>query len=348
VRALGRLDGPDELVVVAHRDAPDWLAAEIGGSGRVVVGPPPGRRGPRARLRRASPLASTGFFESLGVDVVHFPYQSLELVRLPFVYNPHDLQHRHLPELFDARQLAWRERVQSQGCRNAAAVAAESRWAAADVVEQYDVDLQRVHVIERGAPTDLYAPVSDQRAAAIALELGLPTSFALYPAATWPHKNHLRLVEALALVPGLALVCTGKTTDHLARIEARAAELGVADRVRFLGFVPEETLVALYGRARLVVVPSLFEGGGFPLLEAFRAGAPVACSNVTALPEVGGDAVLLFDPRSPASIADAIRRLGADESLRSELGRRGADRVRRHDWRATGLAYRELYRSVRA
>ena len=318
-----------------------------------MAGPAPPRRSTRAarRLRGIGPLASDGFLESLGADVVHFPYQSYAEVDAPTVYNPHDLQHRHHPEFFTADQLKWRETVHSAALAGADAVAAESRWAAGDVVREYGVAADRIHVIARGAPTELYPEPSeaDFAAARAASPAG---RFVLYPAASWPHKNHLRLVEALALVRDrdrteLGLVCTGHRTEHWDAVAARVRELGLDDRrspcrLRERG----ASCGRLYRLAEAVVVPSLFEGGGFPVLEAFREQVPVACSNATALPEVGGDAVVLFDPLSIDEIAGALSRLTGDAGLRETLVSRGTARLALFRWDGAALAYRSLYRSL--
>ena len=353
VRSLGRLtDGTEEYVVVAHPDAPGWLEPWLGTNQRLVAGPPPSgrlRRVLRGTSRR-SPLATDGFFESLGVGVAHFPYQSFVDCRLPTVYNPHDLQHRHYPEFFAAEQLAWRERVHTLALRRATAVAAESHWAAQDVVREYAVDPGKIFVVPRGTPTDLYEPPPDALLAEVRRAFSLPPDFALYPARAWPHKNHLRLLEALAVLRDgglrLDLVCTGKPTGHWAQVEARARELGLESHVHALGFVEPVELRALYRLARLVVVPSLFEGGGFPVLEAFREGTPVACSSATALPETAGDAALLFDPESVEDMAQALGRLAAEEDLRATLAERGTRRISLLDWERTARAYRALYRNV--
>ena len=229
VRSLGRLtDGPEEYVVVAHRDAPTWLEPWLGPNQRLVVGPPRPDTLQRAlrRLTRQPPLATDGFFESLGVAVTHFSYQSYVDCRLPTVYNPHDLQHRHYPEFFAPEQLAWRETVHSLALRHAAAVAAESYWAAEDIVREYAVDPGKVYVVPRGAPTDLYEPPAEAVVEDVRRRFSLPQGFALYPARAWPHKNHLRLIEALAVLRDggvrLDLVCTGKPTGHSSQVEARA------------------------------------------------------------------------------------------------------------------------------
>jgi len=354
VRSLGQLEGPEEYVVVAHRDAPEWLVPHLGPRQRIVPGPPPEPRGGlirRARRRLEPGLHSRGFFESLGVDVVHFPYQSYVNCRLPTIYNPHDLQHRCFPEFFTKEQLAWRETMQSQGCRRADAVAAESEWVRGDVIREYGVDPGKVSAIPRGAPTELYEPPADAAVDDVRRRFGLPSGFAFYPAQSWPHKNHLRLVDALALLrdrDGLRveLVCTGRQTEHWERVEERLHDLGLETQVRHLGYVEPLELRALYRLAGFVVLPSLFEGGGFPVLEAFAEGAPIACAEATALPEVGGDAVLLFDPEQVDVIADAVRRMATDEELRATLLRRGDERIKRFRWQRTAEAYLALYRHV--
>jgi len=264
---------------------------------------------------------------------------------------PHDLQHRHFPEFFTREQLAWRETMQSQGCRRADAVAAESEWARQDVIREYGVDPGKVFAIPRGTPTELYEPLTEAAADDVRRRFGLPSGFAFYPAQSWPHKNHLRLVEALALLRDrhglrVELVCTGRQTGHWAKVEERLRDLGLETQVRHLGYVEPLELRALYRLAGFVVLPSLFEGGGFPVLEAFAEGTPVACADATALPEVGGNAVLLFDPVSVASVSDTLSRLATDEGLRGTLRSLGQERIRLFTWDRTAATYRALYRRV--
>jgi glycosyltransferase involved in cell wall biosynthesis len=138
-------------------------------------------------------------------------------------------------------------------------------------------------------------------------------------------------------------VFSGHRTDAFPAIERRVRELRLEDQVRFLG--PSE-LKAVYRMARLVAFPSRFEGFGMPVVEAFRLGVPVACSSTTSLPEVAGDAALLFDPGDPDAIAAAIRRLWTDEALRVELVQRGRERVQRFSWDGVARRCRALYRMV--
>ncbi len=135
-----------------------------------------------------------------------------------------------------------------------------------------------------------------------------PGEFLLYPANFWPHKNHLRLFEALRLVGGESrpkLVCTGAPNKLMRTLRAEAP----AELVIFAGYVSEAELAALYEACAALIFPSLYEGYGMPVAEAMARGKPVLCSNVTSLPEVAGGAAIFFDPLEPSDIARAIASL---------------------------------------
>lgn len=379
IHSLGRLqDGPEQYSIIAHWLDPGYLAPYIGPNQRIVPGP----RGTRTQLakrrarlalgpvyalgrkvwRAARPAASAesfpaqvpesqGFFESLDVDLVHFPYQKFVRCNLPTIFNPHDLQHLHHPEFFTPDQIAWRETLYRAACREAQAVAVDSNCGKDDVVNFYSVHPAILYVIPPGPATGLYEAVDHASVASVRRKFRLPESFALYPAQTWPHKNHMRLLEALALLRDrdrltISLVCTGVKNEHWPNVRQHMRELRLQDSVRFLGFVGTTEMRALYRLAQFVIFPSLFEGAGLPVLEAFAEGAPVACSAVTSLVEYGGDAVLPLDPTSVEGIAEAIRRMAADAGLRASLRERGLARARLFSWERAAKAYRALYRKV--
>jgi len=380
VHSLGTLaDGRDQYVIVGPWQDPEWLAPYLGRGQRIVSGPrpdasavDPGKRllgplrAPAGRLwrqfrrsvthhqqnQRFGITESGGFYERLGADVVHFPTnQRFARCDVPMVFNPHDLQHLHYPQFFDETQIAWREAVYREGCRLAQAVAAESEWVKQDIVRQYGTHPDKIHVVPRGSPTELYQPPSTEVLAGTKRNLDLPSTFALYPAQTWPHKNHVRLLEAVALLRDrdgvrIDLVCTGRQNDFWPVIRRRIKDLRLGDRVRFTGYVSAIELRATYRLAEFVVFPSLFEGGGFPVLEAFYEGAAVACADVTSLPEYGGDAVLWFDPTSVQSIAGALARMRAEPDLRLRLIERGSARILQFTWEQTARRYRSLYRRL--
>ena len=200
-----------------------------------------------------------------------------------------------------------------------------SEWARGRVIDALGLDPGRVHAIHLAVDHERFSPDP-----AVARE-----PFLLYPARPWPHKNHARLFEAFARLreerPGLRLVLTGVGHD------ADRLPAGVETR----GGVPTADLVSLYRRAAAVVFPSLYEGFGLPPLEALACGCPVASSNAASLPEVLGDAAVLFDPHDAAAIA-----AGVSEALdrAEELSALGPRRAAAFTWDATARAHDDVYR----
>lgn len=382
--ALARLDdGAEEYAFIGPHGDPEWLRPFLPPGQKIVRGPAPaggkvdqlepfkrvlGPLRPAARgLRRAlrepaaafagslqtsgysAPAAPGNFYERLGCDVIHFPFQSFEPCRLPAVYNPHDLQHLHHPEFFTPEEIARREALHPAACRAAHTVVAASQYVKRDLVERCRVGAEKVQVIPWAPP-----PLSDSPTAesfsTLAGKYGLTNSpFALYPAMTWEHKNHLRLLDAVALLRDregveLNVVCTGHKTDFWPRIERRLSELRLGGQVKFLGLVSHGELSALYRGAQFVFIPTLFEAASAPLFEAWQHGAPTACSSVTSLPEQADGAALVFDPTSVEEVAGALRRMATDRALREELRRRGERRLGDFSLERTAKAYRAVYR----
>ncbi len=385
--ALARLeDGPEEYVFVGPFEDPEWLRALLPPGLSVVRGPAPrggwevdrlepfkralGPLRPAARnfrrflsgqvsgvaaavaLSEPRPPAPTNFYQGLGCHVVHFPFQHFEACGLPSVYNPHDLQHLHHPEFFAPAEVARREALHPAACRAAHTVVAASEFVKRDIVGRYGVAPSKVQVIPWAPPP---LDHSERRAAevsapAVREKFGLENRpFALYPAMTWEHKNHLRLLEALALLRGrdgleVDFVCTGFKTDFWPHVERRMRELGLEGQVMFPGLVSHDELRALYCAAQFVFVPTLFEAASAPVFEAWQMGAPAACSAVTSLPEQTAGAALLFDPFSVEEVARALARMTTDEGLRAELRRLGARRLGDFSIERTAKAYRAVYR----
>ena len=202
------------------------------------------------------------------------------------------------------------------------------------MIEHYGVEPSRVSAIPLAAGSDFAWRDAATRVADVRKRYALPPRYVLYPANTWRHKNHARLIEALARYrdetgEALALVLTGVGKEGEAGLKAAVDRDGLADSVHLLGYVPRADLPALYAGAACLVFPSLFEGFGIPLVEAMLVGCPVAASNATSIPEVVGDAAILFDPRDPSDIARAIAAIVRDPTAAAELARRGRARVER-------------------
>jgi len=305
-------------------------------------------RAPSER-RREVPV-SNGLYEGLGCDVVHFSTQNFVVCAVPTVYSPHDLQHLHYPEFFSADVIAWRETLLRAGCRLAHTVVVGSRCVKDDIIRHYPISPDKVQIIPEAPPTQLCPEPTRDDLTMVKNKYQLEQPFALYPAVTWPHKNHIRLLEALAHLretQGLIirLACTGTRYEaHWPRIEARLRELELGDQVRFLGFVPQEDLRAIYRLSQLLVMPTLFEASSLPIFEAWLEGVPVACAGVTALPDQVMDAAVSFDPCDVESIAHAIARVTTNAGLQETLRQRGYQRLRDFDWERTAKSYRAVYR----
>ena len=282
---------------------------------------------------------------------MHFTYQNGFVTPVPSIYHPHDLQHVHLPDFFDRYEIRRRELWYKTLCDQAAMVAVASSAVQKDVMHQYGLTADKVRVVPLAPVVGEYGEPSRADLNRTVTRFGLPPAFILYPAQTWPHKNHISLLEAVAQLRerrGLVvpLICTGTKNWFYPTIERRIAELGLTDQARFLGFVSSAEMRDIYRLARAVVVPTLFEAASGPLWDAFLSRTPAACSSVTSLPDQAGDAALVFDPRRPDQIADAIARLWTDDALRAQLVDRGAARVATFTWDKSAHLFRAHYRRL--
>jgi glycosyltransferase involved in cell wall biosynthesis len=368
VKALGRLEGPEQYLVVGPWEHPDWLQPYLGQNQSIVRGPKvqalKRALGPlRPFLKKMSSASSwvrksgillpwvarsNGFYESLDCSVIHFPYQQFVASEIPSVFNPHDLQHLHFPQFFPAVDVERREVVYRTACRAAHTIVVHSNWVKQDVVSHYKLPPRKVQVILTPPPVQAYAEPTAETLDLVRRTYMINSKFAFYPAMTWEHKNHLRLLEALALLHKrgitIELICTGHQTDFFPRIQNKVSELQLNGQVRFLGMIPPEHLRAMYRLAHFTVFPTLFEGAGLPLVEAWTEGSPITCSAATSLLELAEDAALLFDPNSVESIAEAVAKMVSDVSLREALIERGFARLNHFNWETTAKAYRAVYR----
>jgi glycosyltransferase involved in cell wall biosynthesis len=275
-----------------------------------------------------------------GLDLIHFPVTvPIPKVKgLPTVVSLLDVQHHDLPAMFSPAERAFRRWGYDNAARQANQVITITQFSADRITELLGIAADRVHAIHLGIDHDLFTP--NGPAATVA---GLPDRYLYYPANSWPHKNHRRLIEAFSRVddPELGLVLTGANSDVL---NLRADDA----RVHHLGHIAETEVAGLYRGAEALIFPSLYEGFGLPPLEAMACGCPVAASNVGAVAEVCGDAALLFDPEDVGAIADVITRVTTEESLRAELAAAGTARAAEFTWRKTARKHLEVYQQALA
>jgi glycosyltransferase involved in cell wall biosynthesis len=243
----------------------------------------------------------------------------------PFIFTIHDLSHIYCAENSSPMIRLYYATVAKRACHRAAAVLTVSEFTRSQILAWSGVSPEKVINVSCGVDP-AYRPEGNQYA--------FPFSYALCVSNRKPHKNEFRLVTAFARsrVPDLHLVFTGEPSPGIMEC---VEEQHVSNRVHFTGIVPEAELPSLYRGATALVFPSLYEGFGLPILESMACGTPVITSNVTALPEVAGDAALLVDPASVEQIADAIEQIVSDTSLRSCLRQKGLARASHFSWRRT-------------
>jgi glycosyltransferase involved in cell wall biosynthesis len=365
-------DGHEEYLFLTLADADAWLQPYIHGPCRILLGPViPKSARLKGRVSAAVPVLqdawhrlrllanpnssapdkSDGTIERAGVSVMHFTTQKGFLTDVPSIYHPHDLQHLHMPEFFKPWQLQFRETRYRRFCGQARMVAVTSYWVKRDVMQRYGLPDDKVRVIPFAPPVAAYSIPTNADLAAVRKKFSLPEAFVFYPAQTWAHKNHIGLLQALAIIREkhrlkIPLVSTGRQNAFYREITKQARNLGLAGQVQFLGFISPLELQCLYKLCRGVIVPTKFEAASFPLWEAFVSGAPAACSNVTSLPEQAGGAALIFDPEKPEEIAEATLRIWTDEALRRTLLERGHTNVARFSWERTARIFRAHYRRL--
>lgn len=369
---LGRLaDGDEEYLFLTYAGHDAWLSPFLGPNTQTLECPAPPQITPTWRsrlsvlpmLRRAYGHAkvllrpaslgvpqSDGLIERAGVQAMHFTTPMGFYTRVPTLYQPWDLQHRHLPQYFHPDDYARREIWYQALCEQARCVVVATSWAKSDLIAHYGLVAEKIQVVPVAPVVESYPAPTAEQIARLAEERRLPDRFIFYPAQSWAHKNHLMLLEALALLrdQGLVvnLVMSGARNHFYRRIEQRIRALELSPQVWHVGYIGPLELQCLYHLSRCLVFPSLFEGWGLPLTEAFWVGRPIGCSNVTSLPDLVGDAALLFDPERPDAIAAAIRRLWTDDQLCRELVARGKRRVEALSLERSARTVRAIYRRL--
>lgn len=263
----------------------------------------------------------------------------------PTVGTVHDFSSLHVDGKYDPARMFYITRVLPALVRRLTRVIAVSESTKRDIVEYAGVPEDRVTVTHEAVDHDTYFP-RDRGAAAtqVAAHHGVRRPYVLYISRIeHPGKNHVRLIRAFERLKASTsaphqLVLAGSDWNRAEAVHEAAAQSACAGDIVFTGFVPGSALVDLYCGADAFVFPSLYEGFGLPVLEAMACGTPVACSNISSMPEVAGDAAALFDPYDEDAIQAILTDLLTDNGLRNDLARRGIARSKEFTWAATAAA----------
>ncbi len=282
------------------------------------------------RYQRFFPLISnsTGFLHQRGIDILFCPFTAPFFAErnIPTVSVVHDLQYRAYPQFFPPEELEQREFAFREACNKASHLIAVSEFVKKTVLEASNLSSDKVTTIRSGLLRNREQSNDPYFVASLLNKYNLRRNeFLLYPANFWRHKNHTMLLTAFRIYrqanpsSKIKLVFTGAPGPRIEILCDAARRMGLADWLVYPGYVSTNEYEGLLKSAFGLIFPSLYEGFGIPVIEAMAVGVPVLCSNVTSLPEVGGDAVLYFDPRKPDQIATAINRLINEPGLRESL-----------------------------
>jgi glycosyltransferase involved in cell wall biosynthesis len=288
-----------------------------------------------------------------GAEVLHGPANALPLVPfgLPGVVTIHDLAIYDHPEWFpDGQSFATRV-VVPRSVRRARVIICPSRATSDAVVRIFGVDRRRCRVIPHGVETEFALPASPSVRADLRVRLALPDRYLLQVGTVQPRKNYLATLRALARIPPaqrVPLLVVGSLGWKFEPVIEAVRELDLDRWVRFVGYAGMDELPALYQLATAVVFPSLDEGFGLPVLEAFAAGTPVVASTAGAIPEVAGDAALLCAPEDDQALAAHLLRILTDLDLRARQVAAGRARAALYSWSRSADAHRDAYEAAAA
>ena len=266
------------------------------------------------------------------IDLVHHAGGTVPLIRTPRpLLTIHDLQYLDYPEYLTRTKLAYLRRMVPRSAEAARLILTPSEYTRRTVIERLNIDPSIVIVVPHGI-----SPGGKEQTENVRSKYELHEPFFVYPAITYPHKNHLVLIDAFARLlrvhPEVKLVLTGAKGSMETRIAKEVKELGIDKSVKRLGYVPMADLDALYHEAVALTFPSRFEGFGAPVLEAMRSRCPVVAADATALPEVVRDAGRLVSPDNAEDWCHAMSDMLEDEEMRASLAKAGFERAHGFTW----------------
>jgi glycosyltransferase involved in cell wall biosynthesis len=345
LRQLARLDHTTEFVLLSRPDDVTALSA-LGENFRAV---PSGAGNYSVSEQVSIPFA----LKREGVTLFHAPHYVLPpLVACRSVVTIHDCIHLMFPQYLPNRlALSYARGSIAMATRRATRIMTVSDSSKRDIMRFFGTSGDKIDVIPNAYDERFGIAPREDEIARVRERYQLQDEFVLYAGNVKPHKNLERLIEAFHLVrqrglDHVKLVLIGDDISKYAALRRAVHRNQLHKYVRFLGYLPEETLRALYRLASVFVFPSLYEGFGLPPLEAMASGTPVVTSNVSSLPEVAGDAAVLVDPYSPEAIAEGIIQVLTNPTLREDLRVRGLARARQFSWETSVQRVREIYRAA--
>jgi glycosyltransferase involved in cell wall biosynthesis len=352
IHALGDIDPLNKYTIVSNPAGTGELADLPDNFGTAIY-----ERNDHSTLDH---FAFPVFLSGLSPDLVHIPLNRVPLLMpRPYVVTIHDMTNLLFEEEASDLRMQLRRFRFRRGLVRANRVIAVSEATKRDVENTLGVPASRIRRVYNAPDPRFFVrmskgPGSEQERILERYQINYP--YLLYAGAIRRHKNIPRLVEAFAVVrdelaghrlySNLRLVIIGDNISQFPSVRQAVIKSRVEQTVRFMGFVPFDTLRCFYESASAFVFPSRYEGFGLPPLEAMACGTPVVASNVSSLPEVVGDAAVQVNPERVFDIARGIREILLDQDLRAELIRRGHEQASRFNWKWTARQVLEIYGEV--
>jgi glycosyltransferase involved in cell wall biosynthesis len=336
--------GEDELVLIGDRQAALGISPALARQRWIHDD------SPRYSLRELWSLSRSA--GSACADLLHVPHYTLPFsAPCPTVVTIHDLVHLRFPEDRTSLHHLYARWMIGRAVRRSAAIVTVSEATRRELQERFGAAAGHAVAVPNGVDERFFEPAPRESVEALARRLELPLGYLLFVGNPMPHKNLPRLLDAYAglrreLPAAPTLVLAGDRGGPRSRLRRLVRHHGLADGVRIVEHLPGHELPALYAGARLLVMPSLWEGFGLPAAEAMACGTPVLVADRGALPEVVGDAGERFDPLSADALATALWQLLHDPARLSELARRGRERARRFRWPESARRTVEVYREA--
>jgi glycosyltransferase involved in cell wall biosynthesis len=254
---------------------------------------------------------------------------------IPYIFTVHDLMHKYYKGFTDMPfyDRVLRDIIFSRVAGRARLVLVDSQRGKEDVMKFYKIPAGKIGILPTAPSKEFFDVMDDRTIDRMLKKFALPEEYLFYPAQFWHHKNHAALLQAMTVLQirynyHLSAVFTGSDKGSLGYVRKKAEQLRLGGMVHYLGYVSEEEKVALYRRARALVMPSFFGPTNIPVWEAFAAGCPVLTSDVHGIADQVGDAGLLFDPKDPDDIAEKLYTILVDRQVRENMVRKGSERIK--------------------
>jgi len=339
LKELLKIDRKNDYLLYLREDPPDFVKSFKNVSFKKI---------PLPRLWTQAGLASEVTFNP--PDILFVPAHTMPLIHRPglkTIVTIHDLGAEFLKEYHQFPQKLYLNRSTEYVAKFATHLIAVSQATKKDLISKLSVPEGRITVVYEGWDRDLFHQPSAEEVTAIRGKYRLGNDYLIFVGTIQPRKNLERLIESFAQAKiGLDLVLAGKPGWLSESIYGAPKRFGVQDRVKFLGHVPNEDLAGLYGGAKAMVFPSLYEGFGLPVLEAMACGTVVLTSQTTSLPEVGGEAVLYVDPNKVDSITNGIEGIVINSKLRDRLLVKGIKQSQKFSWEKAAAETLQVFEKV--